>query len=111
MKLVAKPPANVAVLQNKMPAQIITFLLNRSARNPKGILASASTMSNRVCSEPSCESETPSRSRSKGTSAGKTKRAAKLTKLIKASTARSWNLILVSGVEFEDMPRQFFVDL
>src|SRR5712664_1774380 len=103
MKLEARPPAKVAVLQNKIPTAMMALRLKRSARNPNGILATARTISKKVCSEPSCASVTCRWPRNKGISGTKTWRAAKLTKLIKASTARRRIWYDESGMDFVDI--------
>ena len=58
IKLEARPPANVATLQNKMPVPMMALRLKRSARNPKGMLPTARTTSRNVCTEPSSASVT-----------------------------------------------------
>ena len=91
MKPFANPPANVAALQKRIPNAMMALRLKRSAKNPDGMLAKASTMKSELCSQPSCPSEILNCARRIGTRDGITWRAAKLTKLIKASTASSRN--------------------
>src|SRR5579862_2329880 len=88
-----------ARLQKRTPPAMIVCWLKRSARYPDGILANASTISSTVCSDPSCESVTLKCCRNSGSSGFNTWRSAKLTKLIKASTARRRTCAALNGMK------------
>ena len=57
-KVEARPPANVATLQNRMPIAMMALRLKRSAKKPKGTLPTARTTKRKVCNEPSSASVT-----------------------------------------------------
>src|SRR5947209_12948198 len=92
VNVVAMPLRTVAAPAKITPKEITRVRLQRSANNPKGMLATASTACRTTCNKPSCALDAPNSPLSKGTRGGTTPRSAKLTKLIKASTAstRSW---------------------
>jgi hypothetical protein len=72
--------------------------LKRSARYPEGMLASARITSRTHCKDPNCVSLTLKCWRNSGTRGFSTCRSAKLTKLIKASTARRRACSYVNGI-------------